>query len=40
VQATTTDPGAFNPKDPAMVAYEKQQNTALDSLGDKLCHQH
>jgi hypothetical protein len=40
VQATATDPGAFDPASPTMVAYEKEQNAALDSLGDKLCRQH
>jgi hypothetical protein len=42
IMSTISDPGVFDPSDPAKVAFEAQQNLLLDSLlgGDKLCHQH
>jgi hypothetical protein len=40
VTTTIGDPGNYDPTDPAKVAYERQQNALLDSLGDRLCHQH
>jgi hypothetical protein len=30
----------YSPKNPADVAYEREQNAILDSYGDRLCRHH